>query len=179
MSLYAVKNDKGEWLEYDGPVKADWNASNGTLWTKQNKPYAESSAKRMRGRVVKLVEKSAPIVVSEEDAEILRGLDKVRFPASEISRQSKTASQQDRLMRAYVLGWEVEKPKRYVLPMEGTDQEDDGKRIIKYAYLGSDGAWDDCYFNSKTEAYTVTQADLDDAPGWVKAIAPVEVPDHD
>jgi hypothetical protein len=74
------------------------------------------------------------------------------------------------------------KEKRYVLPMEGA--ECDGWGI--YACLASDGNWDtkeyeidDMVHSIMIANGTVTQADIDAAPAWVKAIKPVEVTDHE
>lgn len=73
------------------------------------------------------------------------------------------------------------KPKRYVLPMEGTDSQafTTSKRTVKqYCYI-KDGhwdfwpAWDDK--DAAEKGHTVTQADIDTAPDWVKSITPVEV----
>lgn len=91
---------------------------------------------------------------------------------------------EDRLMRAYVNGWTVEKPKRYVLPMPyGAD--DDDPDDTPYAAVNREyhagPAWyqGPCVsFKKAQEQYSVTQADIDAAPDWVKAIKPVEVQDE-
>ncbi|MCI1985299.1 MAG: hypothetical protein LKJ69_01625 [Lactobacillus sp.] len=68
--------------------------------------------------------------------------------------------------------------KRYVLPMEGTD--DDEGEYFYYAYKYN-GRWlvDETEADPSYTKPTVTQAEIDAAPDWVKAITPVEVTDHD
>lgn len=73
----------------------------------------------------------------------------------------------------------VLKPKRYVLPLPETERLSFGNCLQSYALL-VDGKWLPRDYNSNRDAElayggTVTQADLDAAPGWVKAIKPVEV----
>lgn len=116
--FFAVKNDQGEWLGLDSDLHLFWTVVP-NVWA--GREMAKRFAKPRGGRVVELIEAPAKVVVSEKDAEILRGLGKFHFPASEISRQSGTTGQQDRLMRAYVNDWMVEKPKRYLIKVPHTD----------------------------------------------------------
>ena len=71
---------------------------------------------------------------------------------------------------------ESEKPKQFVLPMEGTKLADG---TIAYATLDHTGVWTIKGYavNQSAVAFhnTVTQADIDAAPDWVKAIKPVDV----
>lgn len=77
------------------------------------------------------------------------------------------------------------KVKRYVLPMDGTEDTDDTEstRYTSYAYRLPTGVWTTDYY--KTDAVAaedgayVAQADIDAAPAWVKAIKPVEVKDNE
>lgn len=88
----------------------------------------------------------------------------------------------ERLLRAYVNGWTVEKPKRYVLPMEGTVGGAYDDSMICCAIMENDH-WEFAYAANPADAgdrgFTVTQADIDLAPDWVKAITPVEVTDDE
>lgn len=74
----------------------------------------------------------------------------------------------------------MQKPKRYVLPMEGTKLADG---TIAYATLDHTGVWTIKGYAEKQSAVafhnTVTKADIDAAPDWVKAITPAEVTDDD
>ncbi|WKF84473.1 hypothetical protein [Lacticaseibacillus pantheris] len=60
------------------------------------------------------------------------------------------------------------------------DTEDSGNEFAYYASV-DDGHWIVTEEENDTDYYhpTVTQADIDSAPAWVKAIKPVEATDHD
>ena len=117
MNLYAVKNDSEEY--YDS--RYGWNHSSQHVWT--NRDDAEIVTAIVGGHVVELVEAPAKVVVSEEEAEMLATLrDGDLMPVGELSYFVRHAEQlpekesierEDRLMRAYVNGWTVEKPKRW------------------------------------------------------------------
>jgi hypothetical protein len=188
--FYAVKNDKGEFahIEMD---ELTWETGFATVWLSLNKPYAERTSSDYGGHVVELTKKPAPIVVSETEAEMLKRAKSEHFWATNVIQNyidmhmdgmSNDEKQQfeDRLMRAYVIGWEVEKPKRYVLPMEGTELPDG---TVAYAVLDHTGAWTVKGYAEEQSAITfgstVTQANIDSAPAWVKAITPVEVTEDD
>jgi hypothetical protein len=80
-------------------------------------------AKRYGGHVVELMENPEPVVVSEEEAEMLKKAKDTTIwrPAAVISKYAYNAAKdygqeallEDRLMRAYVIGWTVDKPKRW------------------------------------------------------------------
>lgn len=174
MSLYAVKNDKGEWLYISG-MSAIWDENTGDFCAE---PNATILAHRHHGRVVELTENPTPIVVSEKEAKMLESAKADKCPITHINNFSEWygSDDQDRLMHAYVIGWTVEKPKRYVLPMEGMGDN------LGYSYI-EDGVW---WINTAPtrqyaveHGYTVTQADIDAAPDWVRELKPVEVTDDE
>jgi hypothetical protein len=74
------------------------------------------------------------------------------------------------------------KPKRYALPMpDGSTAETTGSmhialRDYQGRWISSTGRYD-IYGGAVKEQCTYTDADLKDAPAWVKAITPVEVKD--
>lgn len=187
MSLYAVQNDEGEWLGREIYCdESDWFDHGGFMWNILS--VAEENMKLYGGHVVKLGEEPTPIVVSEDEDKVLKKAKNTTVwrPASVIAGYAYEHEQQgddevlleDRLMRAYVIGWTVEKPKHYVLPMEGTT---DGDGDVTYMYRVS-GRWNpSCHWSYEEAAKrcTVTQADIDAAPDWVKAIKPVEVTDDE
>lgn len=78
-----------------------------------------------------------------------------------------------------------EKPKRFVLPMPyGADDDDPDYShyavVNREYYAGPSWHQGPCVsFNEAREHYSVTQADIDAAPEWVKAITPVEVTEDD
>ena len=188
MKMYAVKNDKGEYAHIDMD-DLTWETDFATLWFGINEPYAKRTADDYGGHVVELTEAPAKVVVSEDEAEMLERLkSRNEYPAELIHRYvygSHNFSEWDydreiRLMRAYVNGWTVDKPNRYVLPMDGTKLADG---TIAYATLDHTGVWTIKAYSKKQSAVafhdTVTQAEIDSAPDWVKAITPVEVADDE
>lgn len=117
MSLYAVKNDKGEYLNGVAGEKPLFGGLD--KYCVLNGKDAGWWAGRGYGQVIELVEKPAPVVVSAEVAEMLKRASKdVIFPASSIAdyvagSYIEPRGVEDRLMHAYTNGWTVEKPKRY------------------------------------------------------------------
>lgn len=109
MSMYAAKNNDGEWLAWevyqDHP---EFIRGGGSAWTDLDQ--AEFYAKLNGGHVIELTEAPAKVVVSEEEAEMLKKAKRNKYPATLISNHT---NDEDRLMRAYVNGWTVEKPKRW------------------------------------------------------------------
>lgn len=116
--LYAVKNDEGEWLGCEIYCdEPDWFDHGGLIW--DTRSIAEENVKLYGGHVVELVEKPGKVVVSEEEAEMLELANAegtvsptriiMDFVASKGTPHSWAL--EDRLMRAYVNGWEAEKPK--------------------------------------------------------------------
>lgn len=116
MSLYAVKNDEGKFYDF---------YSNGDFWKQAlcHMPYtlseneAQDVAHDYGGHVVKLVEAPAKVVVSEEEAEMLKKAKTTLNPMhvlwmNELVHNGDSDGQ-IRIMHAYVNGWTVEKPKRY------------------------------------------------------------------
>ena len=118
MSLYAVKNDEGKWLGCEvNEFDLGWYKHGGFIFDSEDK--AKNNTERYGGHVVELVEAPAKVVVSENEAEMLKRASKdVIFPASSIAdyvagSYIEPRDVEDRLMRAYVNGWTVEKPKQW------------------------------------------------------------------
>lgn len=180
MSLFAVKRHDDKFLCFDDFSDPQWDECLDIF----SKGEAESLAEDYRGHIVELVDAPAKIAVSEAEAEMLEQAKDDYCAASVISAYSTEhigAMGQDRLMRAYVNGYTVvEKPKRYVLPMEGTKLADG---TIAYATLDHTGVWTIKAYSKKQSAVafhnTVTKSDIDAAPDWVKSIKAVEVAEHD
>ncbi|WP_201251183.1 DUF1642 domain-containing protein [Lacticaseibacillus rhamnosus] len=84
-----------------------------------------------------------------------------------------------RIMKAIRNGYTVEKEKKYLLPMDGTlEENDDNDNFQLYAYCYK-GRWlaDEVETDPSYKHHTVTQKELETAPAWVKAIKPLEVTD--
>ncbi|WP_125582643.1 DUF1642 domain-containing protein [Lacticaseibacillus suibinensis] len=193
MSLYAVKNDNGEWWDFEA-YDGFWSDGSCECAVTAYQERADSVIKEHGGHVVELVEKPEPEVVSQNEAKMLKeALKDDNYGAGLISDyvdehwddygSLNRTHIQDRLMRAYVNGWTVEKPKRYVLPMPGTEYHNIQMHgNAQYYAIKRTENWRPDAIALGTEdavkhGYTVTHADIDAAPGWVKAITPVEVTD--
>lgn len=177
--LYAVKNDKGEYLSFKHKPPC-WNERVGANTTSIS--TAIEWAKRYGGYVLCLYEKQLEIVTPEE-AEMLECCNDpcastsgmIRSHFDEHGRFIKWSKEDDeRLIRAHVNGYTVAKEKRYLLPMEGFGEHQG------YSYM-EDGIW---YINTAPtqtyavkHGYTVTKDEYDSAPNWVKVLNPVEVTD--
>ena len=120
--LYAVKNDDDKYLF----GHHQWGKPGQIVLTYSNITSAKSDAKTYGGTVVELVDKPAPVVVSEEEAEMLELAKQDSNPVSFIWGSDITIAydhnQQNRLMRAYVNGWTVEKPKRWNVKVPHTKE---------------------------------------------------------
>ena len=77
----------------------------------------------------------------------------------------------------------VDPNKKYILPMDDVYSLDSyGNSLTGYAYKGTNGSWFMAVIGTNVNGedierlgYTVTAKDIEEAPGWVKAIEPVEV----
>ncbi|MBZ3797375.1 DUF1642 domain-containing protein [Lacticaseibacillus paracasei] len=123
--LYAVKNDEGEWLDQDrlwGP---------GT-WATPDKDEREKVAKCYGGHVVTLIEEPEKVVLSKEQAEIVKDAHDYIWPAKHITeRCGNSIGLEELLMNAYVNGYTVAKEKKYKVRVPETQ--------TSYYYKGSDG----------------------------------------
>ena len=189
MNLFAVKNDKGKWLGCEIYCdEPDWFNHGGFMFDSMDK--AETDAQIYGGHVVELVEALEKVVVNEDEAEMLEQATCDDDPAELIVgfvnsryKYDEDGDAEDRLMRAYVIGWEVEKPKRYVLPMPGTDYHNIQMHgNAQYYAIKGTGNWRPDAIALGTDdavkhGYTVTQSDIDAAPKWVQILERVEVTD--
>ena len=118
MSLFAVKNDKGLLMDDLGQFKRERD-----VCAFHSKSDAKDWADNKHAHVVELIDKPAPEVVSEDEAEMLKKAKDTTVwrPAAVISAYAYDNTKdpdieallEDRLMRAYVNGWTVDKPKHY------------------------------------------------------------------
>jgi hypothetical protein len=134
MILFAVKNDKGEWLYSD--EYNDWvdQLSQATFYdTFEDADDDIECWELSNAYVVELVEAPEKVVVNEKEASLLEkmadgtnfngergfepGLVITNFVLNNPVHGESHFETEDRLMRAYVNGWTVEKPKRYIVLM--------------------------------------------------------------
>ncbi|MCT2893688.1 DUF1642 domain-containing protein [Lacticaseibacillus paracasei] len=119
--LYAVKTDKGKWLNqyyFWGPE----------TWARPDKDDREKVAKHYGGHVVTFVQEPKKVVLSKEQAQIVEDAHDSEIPATFISRHSDG---EELLMNAYVNGYTVAKEKKYNVKVPQTQ--------TSYYYKGSDG----------------------------------------
>ncbi|MDA5386502.1 DUF1642 domain-containing protein [Loigolactobacillus backii] len=181
--MYAVKNDEGKYWDFGN--SGFWRREFPDCLTTTSRKQAGLVAFENGGHVVTLIEEPEKVVLSKEQAEIVENAHDEEFPATYISDSANLAAsgEEDLLMNAYVSGWTVEKPKRYVLPMPGTDYHNNqmNGNAQYYAVKGTGNWRPDAIALGTDDAvkhgYTVTKSDIDDAPDWVKTITPVEVTD--
>ncbi len=111
--LYAVKNDKGEWMSLYGTQTEIWYSNNPTLF--KDKSYAEAQSMGRKAHVVELVEPKK-VVLSKEQAEIVENAHDSGYPATEIFSGTRSGADEERLLiNAYVNGYTVAKEKKYLV----------------------------------------------------------------
>lgn len=116
MTMYVIEDDDGEAISRYS-YQFTGNIADAAIFDEPIAPAAY--AKRYGGHVVELMENPEPVVVSEEEAEMLERPKDSYWPAHvfDCGAAGVPINSEDRLMRAYVNGWTVEKPKRYIVLM--------------------------------------------------------------
>lgn len=164
--LCAVKNDEGKYWEFFDN-SGFWALDISDSPITPSKDQAEQVANEYGGHVVTLVEEPEKVVVSAEEAEMLKRAKDTTIwrPASviagyayEAERDSSDAEVllEDRLMRAYVNGWTVEKPKRYSVKVPHTDDSYFYKVDDEYCNAG-----DSYYLEGMTDKKWFTDAEIE------------------
>ena len=174
--LYAVKDDKGYYWEFKDLCGIDlggfWELLDVSVPFTASEDDAKNTVKDHGGYVVELVEAPAKVVVSDEEAKILeRVKSRNEYPAESIHRyvyDSHNFPEWDydreiRLMRAYVNGWTVEKPKLWNVKVPHTNcgwyfkcEDDENENPPILDELGCDTAgdpknWDDSSYFTAAE----------------------------
>ena len=139
MTMYVIEDDDGfvldrVYLEFTSDINRAMVF---------DEPIAPAEyAKHYGGHVVPLVEKPKLVVVSEDMASWLSDAKEMRMPIEFLARCKVPDSDQEDMLRAYVNGWEVEKPKLWNIKVPqkwiGDDKhywnkEQDG--ALTWAYL--------------------------------------------
>ena len=157
MSLYAVKNDKGEWWDFEA-YDGFWSDGSCECAVTAYQERADSVIKEHGGHVVELTDAPANVVVSENEAEMLKRASKdVIFPASSIAdyvagSYIEPRGVEDRLMRAYVNGWTVEKPKRWNVKVPLVQAQGG-----LWFFVNSDGKVDATYDQDLAQKFTAAE----------------------
>ena len=124
MSWFAVRDEDGKYWDFEGmdDYRKPLSATNrGHKWAEEVKANTGGS------EIIEVVEKPAPIVVSEEEAEMLEQAKCDDDPAELIvgfvnshDKYDDDRKAEDRLMRAYVIGWVVEKTRWWYVKVPHT-----------------------------------------------------------
>ena len=120
--LYAVKNDLGEWAD---PCYTFGSGA----WATPDKAEREKDAKHHGGHVVTLIEAPEKVVVSEDEAEILKKLDReIRTKSTgyspwRLSKLDDLGMAVEDACKALTIGWVVEKPKRWNVKVPHTKDD--------------------------------------------------------
>ena len=119
--MYAVKNDQGKWLCIEDNGSHYWSRDDGDFFYQHD---ADTLVHVYGGQVVPLIEAPAKVVVSEAEAEMLERAKDSCWPAHifDSGAAGSHINSQDRLMRAYVNGWTVEKQKRWNVKVPHTEE---------------------------------------------------------
>ena len=107
--LYAVKNDKGEYWDFEDA--GFWRREIPGCYATTIKKRAELVAKPYGGQVVTLVEEPEQVVLTKEQAEIVEHAHTLSCPAFYISAVS--GKDEELIMNAYVNGYTVASEKKY------------------------------------------------------------------
>lgn len=155
MSLYAVKNDEGKWLWVDTFRYPHWPEDISNAQEYGEKADALGDAEDFGGHVVELVEKPEPVEVSEEDGARLEKIRKATCPWDTVSFYAgRNKEYANFLMRAYVNGWKVVKPKRWNVKVPHVDAQEG-----LWFFVNSDGKVDATYDQDLAAQFTAAEID--------------------
>lgn len=153
--LYAVKNANGIYLSYSDDKHYRWREywREGQLAVTTSQRIAHDLCTQHGGHVVTLVEEPKKVVLSKEQAEIVKCAHGFYLPARYISINSGE-DEEELLMNAYVNGYTVAKDKKYVVykNLGGKHNTD----VVQYAQAYRSSA------HSETLSWTITSWILND-----------------
>ena len=171
MSLYAIKNDKGEllgWEVYqDDP---EFICGGGSVWTDLDK--AKFYAKANGGHVVELVEFPAKVVLTNEQAKIVEKANDYPYPARYILDYAvySSGAVEKLMMNAYVNGYTVAKEKKYYVKVPLVQAQGG-----LWFYINSDDKLDATYIQDLAKKFTMDEIEENGLQDCEK----VEVRDED
>ena len=149
--MYMVKNDEGKYWDFRDQGRF-WGLSSVFSPITNSKEQAELVADKMGGNVVTLIEEPEKVVLTKEQAEIVKNARDKKYPATYISNETDAYNAEERLLiHAYFNGYTVEKDKKYGVWVPHVK----GKMYYK-DWRGSDGldiASADC-LNDKNQQFT-------------------------
>lgn len=158
--LYAVRNDRGEYLSLTDDGEPVWYQGAGNFAT--NKAFADDWAS-MGGHVVAFVEEPEKVVVSEEEAQLLEALKRepsYYHPASNIANftygEHNRSLGQLRLITAFVNGYTVRKEPHWLVKVPDKWTGDTERWWRKE----QDGTLTWGVFSNPLEEYEFTESEL-------------------
>ena len=169
--LYAVKNDEGQW--------ADAGYYFGTCaWATPDKDDREKVAKH-GGHVVALVEEPEKVVVSPEEAKLVKNclwtnLQDAFLNNINLLFRGRRPEDVTRLKSALTNGYTVAKDKRYLVGLDGLVTTDGAKQYL----TKKDGKWFACR-RMPGMHQDFTDDELKTAPKWAQQLDREEVTDDD
>ena len=117
--LYMVKNDEGEYWDFD--CAGFWRREIPGCYATISKMGAGIIVDEQGGHIVTLVEETEKVVLTKEQAEIVEEAHGSNHPANYISDWTY-CEEEELLMRAYVNGYTVEKEPKYYVKVLGGDR---------------------------------------------------------
>ena len=167
--LYAVKNNKGEYLAGDSVFDSD--ITKASVYSLSKASEVACDERDFGGHVVALIEEPEKVVLSKEQAEIVDAAHNSKRPASYIILKS---NDEELLMSAFVNGYTVPKEKRYLVELDGLVTTDGAKQYLTKKY----GKWFACR-RMPGMHQDFTGEELNEAPDWARQLSREEVTDDD
>ncbi|OAU79714.1 DUF1642 domain-containing protein [Lacticaseibacillus rhamnosus] len=133
--IYLIKNDHGEYLTVERTAPW-WNSPVGTAV--RNIDIALAWAEKHGGHVVTLIEEPKKVVLSKEQAQVVKEARDAVWPAKYITDHSDNSNGlEELLMNAYVNGYTIKKEKRYkVLAPNSWWNEDNTPEYLSFGGFG-------------------------------------------
>ncbi|ANK60042.1 DUF1642 domain-containing protein [Loigolactobacillus backii] len=140
--LYMVKNDEGKYWDFSAN-SGFWSSEiaypTTTIRKKQAERVAELVAGERGGHVVTLVEEPKKVVLTKEQAEIVKGANKHQFPANYITLRSSSSDEEKLIMEAYANGYTMAKEKKYNVKLTEEEIEHFGLQDCDKEEVTNDG----------------------------------------
>ena len=112
--LYAVKNDNDDGYYWDfGDLDGFWQLNSVSCPITVSEDNAKNTVKEHGGHVVTLIEEPKKVVLTKEQAKIVKYAYSGKSPASNIAFSGN--NDEELLMNAYVNGYTVAKEKKYLV----------------------------------------------------------------
>lgn len=170
--MYAVKNDEGKYWDFEDQ-DGFWELNTMNLATIAGEEVAECVARDRGGHVVTFVEEPEKVVISKEQAQVVKEAHDAVWPAKYITDHTDAYNDVEKLlMNAYVNGYIVAKDKRYLVELDGLVTTDNAQQYL----TKKDGKWFACR-RMPGMHQDFTDEELNAAPEWAQQLDREEVTD--